>query len=239
MEFEWVEGQVWIKSDFYEGPHDILLLFAQRAQIRWEDLSLEELLSAAVNLLPSLPLEERIGLLLFLSHLLRIKAFSLLPNRQLLEESAEPSSTSSQGLALGPRLWESISESWANLIRQSHYRLPRPSEVPASVEAEPVITGLSLMRLYRAYEETVRRYHRRHVVHRLTPPPFSPEEVEEHLMRLFEDKPRVLLSHLWTELLPHPIYRAMAFLLILFWIQEGHLAVNAESPWAVELSWQR
>lgn len=239
VELEWVEGQVWIRSSFYEGPHDILLLFAQRAQVRWQDLSLEEFLSAAMNLLPSLPLEDRIGLLLFLSHLLRIKAFALLPAHQLMGDLTEDVVSAPEIKEPKTRFWEALHETWGNLMRQNHYRLARPTEKDPTIDTEPVITGLSLMRLYRAYEELVKRYHKRYLVHRVTPPPFSPEEVEEQLIRLFEERPWVSLARLWEELLPHPIYKAMAFLLILFWIQEGHLAVKVESPWAVELSWQR
>lgn len=238
MELQWAEGQVWIHTDFYEGPHDLLLTFAQRARIRWGDLSLEELLSAMLSILSSLPLEERIELLLFVSHLLRLKAFALLPARALTEELEETSSPESRP-STGPiSLWERVSTEWEKLLQASQYRLPRPPADP-SIPVATVITGLTQMRLFRNYEEVVRRYHRRHAVHRPTPLPFSPEEVENQLQQLLEEKSRLTLRRLWDQLLPHPIYRAMAFLLLLSWIQEGHVALTWHSPWDVELSWQR
>lgn len=237
MELHWAEGQVWIHTDFYEGPHDLLLTFAQRAQIRWEDLSLEELFSAMLSILPSLPLEERIEMLLFISHLLRLKAFALLPARLLTEEGEAPPAAQSTTLS-GGGLWEKVRAEWEKLLHESRYRLPRP-ETDTPIPAATIITGLSQMRLFRAYEELVRRYHRRHAVHKLAPLPFAPEEVETQLLRLFEERPRFPLKRLWEKLLPHPIYRAMAFLLLLSWIQEGHLSLVWQSPWDVELSWQR
>jgi len=237
VELRWAEGQVWIHADFYEGPHDLLLTFAQRAQIRWEDLSLEELFSAMLSILPSLPLEERIEMLLFISHLMRLKAFALLPARLPAEEE-EVSPTTPSATLSGGSLWEKVKTEWEKLLHENRYRLPRP-ETEAPVPAATVITGLTQMRLFRAYEELVRRYHRRHAVHKLAPLPFSPEEVESQLMRLFEESPRLSLKRLWEQLLPHPIYRAIAFLLLLSWIQEGHLSLVWQSPWDVELSWQR
>lgn len=238
MELHWAEGQVWIQTDFYEGPHDLLLTFAQRAQIKWDDLSLEELFSAMLSILPSLPLEERIEMLLFISHLLRLKAFALLPAHSIAEEETEAAPAAHPAAAPGSSLWDRVSPEWDKLIRENRYRLARP-ESEAPVPAAVVISGLTQMRLFRAYEEVVRRYHRRHAVHKPAPLPFSPEEVEHQLLRLFEEKPRFALKRLWEQLLPHPIYRAMAFLLLLSWIQEGHLSLVWQSPWEVELSWQR
>ncbi|MCS7152968.1 MAG: hypothetical protein NZ989_03375 [Bacteroidia bacterium] len=238
MEVKWAEGQVWIQTDFYEGPHDILLAFAQRAQIKWEDLSLEELFSAMVSILPSIPLEERVELILFLSHLLRLKALSLLPLAPSAEESGEESHSQGQAAgSTGPFKWELLEAIWNAKLRENQYRLSRP---PSSegIEAIPMISGLTQMRLFRAYEEVVRRYHRRHAVHRPLPLPFTPEEVEAQLLRVFEEKPQLSLSQLWAQLLPHPLYKAMAFLLILLWIQEGHLSLEWHSPWDVQLSWR-
>ncbi|MCX8112560.1 MAG: hypothetical protein N3E49_05110 [Bacteroidia bacterium] len=234
MKLHWVDGQVWIQTDFYEGPHDLLLTFAQRAQIRWEDICLEELFSAMLAILPALPLEERIEVLLFVSHLMRLKAFSLLPTPNQSEETPETPPTFSKA----DSFWEKVSHVWEPLIQESLYRLSRSAEKPPET-AEPVILGLTPMRLFRTYEEMVRRYHRRQAVHRPTPLPFTPEEVETHLVRIFEHKPTQLLSHLWSQLLPHPIYKALAFLMILVWIQEGTLSLTLKSPWDVELSWQR
>lgn len=238
MEIQWAEGQVWIHTDFYEGPHDLLLTFAQRARIRWEDLSLEELLSAMLSILPGIPFEERIELLLFVSHLLRLKAFALLPAHSLTEEPEAPTSTQSTPVSSSVSIWERIGAEWEKLIQISQHRLPRPPTEP-SVPAATVITGLTQMRLFKSYEEVVRRYHRRHAVHRPAPLPFSPEEVENHLLQLFGENPQLTLRRFWERLLPHSIYRAMAFLLLLSWIQEGQVTLCWHTPWEVELSWQR
>lgn len=241
MEIRWTEGQVWIETDFYEGPHDLLLTFAQRAQIRWEDLSVAELFTALLSILSEVPLEERIELLLFISHLLRLKAFALLPSVSVAASAEEPASGNSgslNGTGKKVSLWERIGTQWEKLMAEARYRLPHPCS-PSQEEVPQPIVGLSQMRLFRAYEDILRRYHRRHAVHRLAPLPFSAEEVESHLVQLFSETPYLSLSKLWLQLLPHPVYRAMAFLTILTWIQEGTLSLNWHSPWEVELAWQR
>ncbi len=234
MEVAWQEGQAWIRAPFYEGPHDLLLVFAQRARLSWQDLSLSELLNGLVTLFPHLSLEEQAELLVFASQLLRLKAFALLPAPPppaAAEPSPPPPSFSSFPLA-------AILEVWEPRLAEQAFRWPRPNS-PQAVEREKVITGLSAFRLVRAYQEVLERLRRRQSRARLTAPPFTLEEVEASLVSFFQESPTWPLNLLWQRLYPHPFYRAMAFLLLLDWIQEGRLLLHAEDPWSARLSWPR
>lgn len=239
MRLSWVEGQAWIESPFYEGPHDLLLFFAQKSRISWMDLSLREILDASAKLLPALSMEERMELLVFLSHLLRLKAVALLPYGERLPQAEEGSETyqapnGSQGFSAfreGPLLAE-----WERRIARAQYFLARPAS--PEEQGEKVIIGLTQMRLVRAYEEVLLRLRKRHSVHRVAPLPFVPEEVEQELQNRFLERVQWVLQELWETLRPHPLYRAMAFLFLLAWIQEGRVGVEISTPWQVVLSWR-
>jgi chromatin segregation and condensation protein Rec8/ScpA/Scc1 (kleisin family) len=211
-----------------------LLVFAQKERLRWADLSLREVLSGVARLLPLLPLAERMELLVFVSQLLRLKAFALLP----VERKDEPTEILSS--STGERVLKGIAEClplWERQIAEQSFRLRRPAS-ETEVEGEVVITGLTQIRLVKAYEEVILRWRRRQAVHRLEPFPFSAEEVEEQLVGLFRQASSWSLTQLWGELVPHPMYKAMAFLFLLLWIQEGKVALSVESPWCATLSWR-
>jgi len=234
VEVVWQEGQAWIRAPFYEGPHELLLVFAQRARLSWRDLSLSKLFNGLVTLFPHLSLEEQAELLVFVSHLIRLKALALLPappQPTQAEPSPEQPSWASFPLA-------AILEAWEPLLSEQAFRWPRPAS-PQAVEGEKVITGLSAFRLVRAYQEVLQRLRRRQTRTRLTAPPFTLEEVEASLVSFFQESPTWPLDQLWQRLYPHPFYRAVAFLLLLDWIQEGRLLLQAEDPWSARLSWVR
>lgn len=233
MQVAWKEGQAWIESPFYEGPHELLRVFAERARLSWQDLSLSELFTALVALLPDLALEERMELLVFASHLLRLKALALLPVPLQVDE-ADPETEGSLARAFPlPELLQA----WEPLLAQQAYRWPRPVAVEA-LEGEKFIAGLTAFRLVRAYQEVLQRRRRRQERARLAAPPFTLEEVEADLASYFQQNRSWRLSELWQCLQPHPFYRAVAFLVLLGWIQEGHLLLQIENPWSAQLSWR-
>lgn len=231
MQLIWREGQLWIQTSFYEGPHELLLLFARRAELRWEDLSLLSLLEASKPLLSHLPLEDQMEILLFMAQLLQLKVRGILP----LPPEREP--TEEEPLAPEPssrEKYESFLRFWEEKTSVSVYRLPRPHPPLPEGEALAPISALQLLRIY---AQVIERFHKHQQTY--TPPalPFSPQEVEAHLRSLFEKERRWRLCTLWNELPPIPLYRAIAFLQLLFWLQEGHLVLEEASLWDAVLFW--
>lgn len=203
------------------------------------DLSLRETLEAAAQLLPALSMEERMELLVFLSHLLRLKAFALLPQgeRPAQEEEGADSYRAVNGSQFFSAFGEgSLLAEWERRIARAQYFLARPAS--PGEQGEKVIIGLTQLRLVRAYEEVLLRLRKRQAVHRPLPLPFVPEEVERELQVRFLEQSQWVLQELWETLRPHPLYRAMAFLFLLTWIQEGRLTIEILTPWQVVLSWR-
>jgi len=203
------------------------------------DLSLRETLEAAAQLLPALSMEERMEILVFLSHLLRLKAFALLPQGERPAQEVEGSDL--YRTVNGSQVFSAFREGsllaeWERRIARAQYVLARPASLGES--GEKVITGLTQLRLVRAYEEVLLRFRKRQAVHRPAPLPFVPEEVEEELQSRFRERLRWGLQELWETLRPHALYRAMAFLFLLSWIQEGRIAIEGSTPWQVVLSWR-
>lgn len=233
MEVAWKEGQAWIRSSFYEGPHELLLVFAERARLSWQDLSLSELFAALVTLLPDLALEERMELLVFASHLIRLKALALLP----VPLQAGQVESQTEGSVPPSFPFAELLRSWEPLIERQAYRWPRPTPTEA-LEKERFITGIPVFRLVRAYQEVLERMRRRQARAALAAPPFTLEEVEANLLGYFQQCPTWWLSELWQRLYPHPFYRAVALMVILGWIQEGRLLLQVEDLWSARLSWR-
>lgn len=232
VELRWWEGQAWIESALYAGPQDLFLVLAQRETLDWSQLSTQEAFAAAQQLLPSLPLEERMELLVFLAHLLRLKAFALLPLPLVEEESLHPSPNGKHAAAS----YKAMAQLWEGRIQQQSYRLPRGSFEKIGVE--PALVGLTQMRLFQAYKSMLERLQKRLAVHSPEPLPFSPEAVAQELETFFARSARWSLSALWDRLRPEALYRAVAFLWLLVWIQEQRLAIQQQSVCEVWLMWQ-
>lgn len=223
-----------MESALYAGPQDIFLVLAQREPLDWAQLSAQEALAAALQLLPALPLEERMELLVFLAHLLRLKALALLPLPPAVEEESLTPSSNGNGAALFP--YKVLAEHWEARIEQQSHRLPRGSF--EAISAEPPLVGLSQVRLLQAYKSVLERLQKRQTAHAPLPLPFSPEAVAQDLAELFTQAPDWRLSDLWKQLRPEPLYRAMAFLWLLVWVQEQRVAIQQQSICEVWLSWQ-
>lgn len=233
VELRWWEGQAWIQSAVYAGPQDLFLVLAQRETLDWSQLSTQEALAAAQQLLPSLPLEERMELLVFLAHLLRLKAFALLPLPPVEEEPVHPSPNGNHATAAS---YKAIAQLWEERITQQSSRLPRGSF--EQIEVESPVVGLTQMRLFQAYKSMLERLQKRLAVHSPEPLPFSPEVVAQELKTFFARSARWSLSTLWERLRPEALYRAVAFLWLLVWIQEQRLAIQQQSVCEVWLIWQ-
>lgn len=234
MEIRWWEGQAWIESAVYAGPQDVLLVLAQREPLDWSQLSVQEVLAAAMQLLPALPLEARMELLVFVAHLVRFKAFSLLPTPTLPEE--EPSPLSANGSSATPQSYKVLAEQWGAQIERESYRLPRGRF--EDVSPEPPVVGLSQVRLLQAYKSLLERLRKRQSVHTPEPLPFSPEAVAQDIEGLFAEAAQWKLSDLWQQLRRDPLYRAMAFLWLLVWVHQQRLALQQQSVCEVWLTWQ-
>ncbi|MCS6789705.1 MAG: hypothetical protein NZ580_01795 [Bacteroidia bacterium] len=231
MQLAWREGQLWIESSFYEGPHELLLLFARRAELHWEDLSLLTLLEASKPLLNHLPLEDQMEVLLFMAQLLQLKARGILP---MPPETEPAEALASPPISPPQEKYEPFLQFWEERTSVSKYRLARPN--PSLPEAE-ALAPISALRLLRTYAQVIERFHK--LQRTYSPPalPFSPQEVEAYLRNLFMQQSRWKLRTLWIQLPQAPLYRAMVFLQILFWLQERRIVLEEATLWDAVLFW--
>ncbi|MCS7162662.1 MAG: hypothetical protein NZ958_04970 [Bacteroidia bacterium] len=232
MEAYWEEGRLWLKMPAYEGTHELLLLFAQRAEIKWADIDILELIERVSAILEEIDLEARVEVLFFLTQLVRWRAFALLPLPLLESPSTKPPPSSPPPSPLPQQLylW------WLERMTAQAYRLARPtSATPLRPLAE--IVGLSAFRLLRAYMEVAEAYLQRHRRHLLSQWPFREEEVVQALEALFHQQPRWLFSALRARLSANRFYQMLAFLRLLHWVYEAKVHINLHSLWEAEFFW--
>jgi chromatin segregation and condensation protein Rec8/ScpA/Scc1 (kleisin family) len=232
MEVSWREGIVWIVSETYEGPADLMNFFIERGKLPPHEVAAHPLLEALLPLLERLPLEERMEVLLFLAHLLWLKAKALLPTFPSQEApSAEATPPSAPENPLSPTLLQT----WEAIIQQNQYRLSRPptNDITPLPLLKP-ITQMDLLRTYlalqAAYENRQRRY-------QVQLPALSLENVAQDLQTYFSQTPQTTLSALFSSLPPNALYWAMAFFVILSWIQEERLHYKPITLWEGHLTW--
>jgi hypothetical protein len=93
---------------------------------------------------------------------------------------------------------------------------------------------MDLLRTYlalqAAYENRQRRY-------QVQLPALSLETVAQDLQTYFSQTPQTTLSALFSSLPPNALYWAMAFFVILSWIQEERLHYKPITLWEGHLTW--
>jgi len=232
MEVFWREGVVWITTETYEGPADLMNFFIERGKIPPAEIAARPLLDALLPLLDRLPLEERMEILLFLAHLLWLKARALLPALPAAESPSPeaPASPPTNG-------WLSIDliRVWEDLIRQAQLRLARPpaQDIMPLPFLKPV-TQMDLLKAYLAIQAAREKRQRRYEVQF---PPLSLEVVARELESYFAAHPRTTLSALFSTFPPNALHWAFGLFLILSWIQEGRLHYQPLSLWEGHLLW--
>ena len=230
MEVCWRDGVVWIVSDAYEGPADLMNFFLARGKLPPANVAVQPLLDALLPLLGQLPLEERMEVLLFLAHLLFLKARALLP---ALPDEAPPApeSPSPPTSLLSPLLLQA----WENAIRQAQGRLARPAA--EDITPLPFLKPVSQMDILRAYLAVLAAQEKRQRRYAVQPPPLSIETVAQDLERYFAHTPQTTLSALFASFPRNALYWAVGLFLILSWIQEERLRYEPTNLWNGQLTW--
>ncbi len=229
MEVCWRDGVVWIVSDTYEGPADLMNFFLERGKLPPADVAAQPLLDALLPLLDQLPLEERMEVLLFLAHLLFLKARALLPALPS-EALSETESASPPTGSLSPMLLHA----WENAIRQAQGRLARPAE---DITPLPFLKPVSQMDLLRAYITVLAAQEKRQRRYEVQPPPLSIDTVSQDLEHYFAHTPCTSLSALFGSFPRTALYWAVGLFIILSWIQEERLRYEPTSLWDGQLIW--
>lgn len=230
MEVRWRDGVVWIVSDTYEGPADLMNFFLERGKLPPADVAAQPLLDALLPLLDQLPLEERMEVLLFLAHLLFLKARALLPALPA-ETPPESESASPPTSFLSPMLLQA----WENAIRQAQGRLARPAA--EDITPLPFLKPVSQMDLLRAYIAVLAAREKRQHRYEVQPPPLSIDTVSQDLRRYFAHTPRTSLSTLLNYFPRTALYWAIGLFVVLSWIQEERLRYEPVSLWDGQLIW--
>ncbi len=231
MEAFWREGVVWIHSETYEGPADLMNFFIERGKLAPANVAVQPLLEALLPLLDRLPLEERMEVLLFLAHLLWLKAKALLPVLPTDEAPSSEAPASSSNGWLSPELLQA----WEEAIQQAQLRLARPpaQDITPLPFLKP-ITQMDLLKAYLAVQSTQEKRQRRYEVQL---PPLSLETIARDLEAYFTDHPQTTLSALVSTFPPNALYWAIGVFLILSWIQEERLHYKPISIWEGHLVW--
>ncbi len=232
MEAFWREGVIWITSDTYEGPADLMNFFLERGKLPADHVTVQPLLDALIPLLEQLPLEEQMEVLLFLAHLLWLKTQALLP---ILP--AEDSSSQAESLPATTPSWLSPAflRVWEEAIQQAQYRLARP--LPESIPSIPFLKPISQMDLLKAYLAIQAAYERRQRRYQVQLPPLSLEIVAQDLEAYFADTPQTTLSALFASFPRTALYWVMGFFVILSWVQEERLHYEPLNLWEGRLTW--
>ncbi len=234
MEAFWREGVVWITTETYEGPADLMNFFIERGKLPPAEIAARPLLDALMPLLDRLPLEERMEVLLFLAHLLWLKARSLLP---VLPDAEIPSPEAPASVPTEGWLSADLMRVWEDLIRQAQFRLGRPpaQDITPLPFLKPV-TQMDLLKAYLAVQAACEKRQRRYEVQ---PPPLSLEVIARDLESYFASHPRTTLSALFATFPPSALHWAFGLFLILSWIQEGRLRYEPMTLWEGHLTWTR
>ncbi len=232
MEAFWREGVVWITTETYEGPADLMNFFIERGKLPPAEIAAQPLLEALVPLLDRLPLEERMEVLLFLAHLLWLKARALLP---ALPAAENPSAEAPTPPPAHTWLSTDLMKVWEDLIQQAQFRLARP---PAQdITPLPFLKPVTQMDLLKAYLAVQAAYEKRQRRYEVQLPPLSLEVVARDLESYFASHPRTTLSALFATFPPKALHWAIGLFLILSWIQEGRLRYEPLNLWEGHLTW--
>ena len=232
MEVCWRDGVIWIVSDTYEGPADLMNFFLERGKLPPAEIAAQPLLEALLPLMNQLPLEERMEVLLFLAHLLWLKARALLPT---LPTEAPPEAQNSPPSPATNILTPSLLQAWEKAIQQAQARLARPAA--EDITPLPFLKPISQMDLLRAYIAALAAQEKRQRRYAVQPPPLSIETVSEDLAHYFTQTPRTTLSALLSTFPRTALYWAVGLFVILSWIQEERLRYEPTSLWDGQLIW--
>ncbi len=229
MEVHWQDGELWLSSDLYEGPSELLLFFAERGKVPLTQLTLSDMIQTALRLLEALPLEDRLSVLLFFAHLSRLKAHFLLPTAEPEPDTLVSPTQAAAGLSNLPLVW------LAERIATYSYRVARLSEENLPTKSE--LLPISPWKLLQAYQAVLARQEQAQTTYQVAPPPIRLELVEHDLQGRFAREPYQTLKALWQSLPAISLYRVAALLILLNWIAEGKLQYKASSLWDGVLEW--
>jgi len=223
---------VWISTETYEGPADLMNFFIERGKLPPTEIAARPLLDAIWPFLEELPLEERMEVLLVVAHLLWLKARALLP---VLPQAESPSPEAPPSPSTDGWISADFIKVWEDLIRQAQYRLARPpaQDITPLPFLKPV-TQMDLLKAYLAVQAACEKRQRRYEV-QLSP--LSLEIVARDLESYFASHPRTTLSALFATFPPQALYWAFGLFLILNWIQEGRLRYEPVTLWEGHLLW--
>ncbi len=227
------EGVFWVSLENYEGPAELMSFFIERGKLLATDVSLEPLLQAALPLLESLPLEERMEVLLLIAHLMWLKAKALLPT---LPDTSDPAPPPDDPPPAHTTLSPALLAAWETHIAQARWRLSRPPDT--RFEPVPYLRPIYQIQLLKAYLSIQTAYQKRLQRYAVQMPRLSLEAVAQTLSGYFTQSPQTTLSALFEGLPREPLYWAIALFLLLSWIQEGKLQYQPISLWEGHLIWQ-
>ena len=189
-----------VKTQFFEGPFDLLLYFIQRDELDIHDIPIAKITQDFldyIKTLESLNLDVASEFILVAATLMRIKAKMLIPRKELDEEGNEvdPRKELVQKL-LEYKQYKSVLSDLENMAEDRalkidrgnvNYELKSLSEI-ALVDVE--LESVSTYKLFKAFQRVLERYKniQDKYIHQVVKSPYTVKEEQENLIQLLSTK---------------------------------------------------
>ena len=215
-----------VKTQFFEGPFDLLLYFIQRDELDINDIPIAKITSdflEYIRTLESLNLDVAAEFILVAATLMRIKAKMLIPRKEVDESGNEidPRKELVQKLLEYKRYKEILSdlESMAEqraskLIRGNVQKELKSLSDIALVDVE--LESVSTYKLFKAFQKVLERYRsiQDKYIHKIVKHPYSVKEEQEYLRTFLSKGTQSKFEDVFSniEVRMHAIVRFLAIL---------------------------
>lgn len=182
-----------VKTQYFEGPFDLLLYFIQRDELDINDIPIAKITADFldyIKTLESLNLDVAAEFILVAATLMRIKAKMLIPRKELDEEGNEidPRKELVQKLLEYKRYKEVLSdlEQMADVRASKVFRGNVKKEIKSMSEIALVdveLESVSTYKLFKAFQKVLERYRsiQDKYIHKIVKHPYTVKEEQEYL----------------------------------------------------------